>query len=226
MICDKEKIIKLTSLVFVLTMLGACGTARLNTLDSIGSDDLTSKKPINILVYTKQNKSNEIVLKNASNSLFREARKFSQQEKISLNSTGVSPGDWKDIAEDYFHEDEYNWIFEQRNKKYPEIAFQNFSDDIDSSREVHYRFCQLRTIQFANIKKETLSNDLEYWQSEMYSAAINGIYLLFKGNSSMDTQKFNTIEGRSLAGSILGGTEKYTFVLVGETNLYIFPKTQ
>lgn len=219
------KNIKIILLVASVLLVTSCASMnRLNTLESIGSDDLTSKKPINILVYAKQAEVKKSSLEEAANTLFNEAGKYVQQGKLTLNSTGISQGDWKEIADNYFHADEYNWIFEIRDEKYPEIAFQNFYDDSKASREVHYRFCQLRTIQFANISLSTLNEAPTYWQNEIYSAAIDGVYFLFKGNDSMVTQTFTTLDGKLLTGSVLGETDQYTFIFLGETNLYILPK--
>lgn len=208
-------------------VLAACASNnRPSHITSIGAEDLTRKKPVNVIIYheskilSKTNKFDSV-----STLTLRALESLSTEKRISLNKTASHSGDWLSVADQYFDDKEYNWTLRYRDTPFPEIGFQNFSTDIDSSSGVHFRYCKERTIQFANLSKNQLSEKKTYWEHQFYSAAIQSLYLLMKGKTSdLLPIQIRDYHGKIVNGTILGETGDYMFVLDGETFIYIIPK--
>jgi len=209
--------------------LTACASNnRPSHITSIGHEDLTSKKPVNVIIYHDKNqKSSQAsgVFKQNAQRVIVKLKHLDDTQKLSLNNIATHEGPWLEVADNYFSDDDYNWTIKLLHSNLPEIRFQNYSTDIDSSIEVHFRYCKERTIQFANISAARISADQEYWLDQFYPLAIHSLYLLMKGNTELVPVEIRDYQGRPIDGTLLGETDDYRFILNGETHIYITPKT-
>ena len=219
---------KKLTLLLISVVLNACvSNNRPNNITSIGIEDLTQKKAVNAIIFDNlspvvQEKTNNFdqAAKDITNALKEQAK----ANKIRLNNTATYTGDWLDVADLHFNDADYNWTLRFWDSNLPKLGFQNFSTDIDSSIEVHFRYCKERTIQFANISESQLSKDREYWLKHFYPAAIHSLYLLMKGNIELAPIQVKAYGGRLVSGTKLGESEHFIFVLNGETEIFIVPK--
>lgn len=210
-------------------MLAACASDnRPSYITSIGHEDLTSKKPINVIVYhdesQKGSQANKLFDQNAK-IIITKLKKLHAQNELNLSNTTTHNGNWLEVADNFFSDDDYNWVIRLPHADLPEIKFQNFSTDIDSSNGVHFRYCKERTIQYANIPSSQLSKDHEHWSKQFYTLATYSLYLLMKGNTELGPVAVRDYNGRKVSGTLLGETDDYRFILDGETHIYIAPKT-
>ena len=215
---------------FFIGLIASCtSNNRFNHITSIGHEDLTRTKPINVIIYHDKSQNS---LKKATHvpdskaqGVIQKLKSLNDLNKIILKNVTTHEGDWREVADNYFHSDDHNWTIELSHSDLPEIKFQNFSTDIDSSIEVHFRYCQERTIQFANISASTILADREYWLDQFYSLAIHSLYLLMKGNTELMPVEVRDYQGKIIWATLLGETKNYRFILKGETHIYIAPKT-
>ena len=220
--------IKPLTLLLISGVLCACvSNNRPNNITSIGIEDLTQKKAVNAIIFDnispaaqEKTKSFDQAAKDITNAL----KELAKGNKIRLNNTAAYTGDWLDVADLHFNDADYNWTLRFWDSHLPKLGFQNFSTDIDSSIEVHFRYCKERTIQFANISESQLSKDRKYWLKHFYPAAIHSLYLLMKGNIELAPIQVKAYGGRLVNGTKLGENEDFIFVLNGETEIYIVPK--
>ncbi|WP_018416575.1 hypothetical protein [Teredinibacter turnerae] len=208
--------------------LFACASNnRSDHITSIGIEDLTQKKPVNVIIYHDKNyAANERVAKFdlAAIEIANSLKALNNAKKIRLNNAAIYTGDWKDVADLHFNNTEYNWTLRFWDSNLPTLSFQNFSLDIDSSIEVHFRYCQERMIQFANLPESQYSKSREFWIKQFYPAAIHSLYLLMKGNKELTPIQVKDYSGRMVNGTKLGENADFIFVLNGETEIYIVPK--
>lgn len=219
--------IRQLALLLISSMLCACVSNRANNITSIGIEDLTHKKPVNVIIYhdidlgTHERTTDfHQAAKEISNTL----KRLANTNKIRLNNTDIHAGDWLDVADLHFNDEHYNWTLRFWDSNLPKLGFQNFSTDIDSSIEVHFRYCKERTIQYANIPESQLLKEREYWLKQFYPAAIHSLYLLMKGNIELTPIQVRAYGGRLINGTKLGENERFIFVLNGETEIFIVPK--
>lgn len=212
-----------------ISLLAACANNnRPSHITSIGHEDLTQKKPINVIIYHNESQSESQatqVFDKKNHRVISKLKNLHETRKISLNNVATHGGDWLEIADRYFNDDDYNWVINLPNSNLPEMRFQNFSTDIDSSIEVHFRYCKERSIQFANISTSRILADHELWLSQFYPLAIHSLYLLAKGNTELLPVQVRDYGGRTVNGTLLGEKDEYMFILEGETHIYIAPKT-
>jgi len=218
---------QLTLLLFSGVLSACVSNNRPSHITSIGIEDLTQKKPVNVIFYdntvsTLPEKAE--VFGQASKQILNSLTILSNTNKLSLKNTATYSGDWNDVANLHFNDKDYNWVLRFWGSRLPKLGFQNFSTDIDSSSEVHFRYCQERTIQFANIPDSQLVKDSEYWLKQFYPAAIHSLYLLMKGNIELTPIQVSAYGGKLINGTRLGENERFIFVLDGETKIYIVPK--
>ena len=215
-------------LLLLSGVLTACvSNNRANYITSIGIEDLTQKKAVNVIIYNDTDSEEHDTTADfhqAANEISNTLKLLTNTNKIRLNNTAMYAGDWHDAADLYFNDEQYNWTLRFWGTNLPKLGFQNFSTDIDSSIEVHLRYCKERTIQFANISESQLSKHHEYWLKQFYSAAIHSLYLLMKGNIELTPIHIEAYGGRKVNGTKLGENERFIFVLNGETEIFIVPK--
>lgn len=214
--------------LFISGLLSACASNnRSNYVTSIGTEDLTQKKPVNVIIYQERNleaRENKEVFNRAANEISSTLKQLSDKNRIRLNNTAFYSGDWFDVADLHFKDEDYNWTLKLWDSNLPKLGFQNFSTDIDSSVGVHFRYCKERTIQFANLSETQFSENPTYWKNQFYPAAIDSLYFLMKGNNELTPIQIKTYDGSLVNGTKLSENERYVFVLNGETEIYIVPK--
>lgn len=207
-------------------LLTSCATNsnRPDYISSIGDEDLTFKKPVNAIVYYESQpeaKPTRSELKRNAQFVIESLKSLNESKKIKVNNLATHNGKWFDVANNYFRDDDYNWRIKLIDSELPEIKFQNYSNDIDASTGVHFRYCKERTIQFANISTATISANYEYWNAQFYPLALESLYLLMKGNTELAPLTIRNYDGKAIGGTLLGETEDFMFILDGETHIYI-----
>ena len=217
--------------VLCIGLLTSCATNsnRPDYVSSIGHEDLTFKKTVNVIVYYEtrtEAKQTRNDLKRNAQFVIESLHNLNESKKIRVNHLATHNGEWFDVANNYFRDNDYNWRINVIDSEHPEIKFQNYSNDIDTSTGVHFRYCIERTIQFANISTATLSANYEYWIEQFYPLALESLYLLMKGNTELAPVTIRNYEGKAIGGTLLGETEDFMLVLNGETHIYIASKNQ
>jgi hypothetical protein len=217
--------------VLCIGLLTSCATSsnRPDYISSIGHEDLTFKKPVNAIVYYESQpeaKQTRSELKRNAQFVIEGLNNLDESKKINVNNLATHNGNWFAVANNYFRDDDYNWRIKLIDSELPEIKFQNYSNDIDTSKGVHFRYCKERTIQFANISTATISANYEYWNEQFYPLALQSLYLLMKGNTGLAPITIRNYEGNAIGGTLLGETENFIFILYGETHIYIASRNQ
>ena len=218
-------------IVFTAILLTACSTQMVtrSIITSIGQEDVSLKKPINVVIYQKSNDSLSIEnqstqLNDAVDQITKKLKSYESNGQIKLNNMGSALGAWESAANEVFDENEYNWLFEIKRSSTPKVAFRHFSKDIDSSKGMHFRFYALRSIEFANIDARTVNKQYEFWVEKLITASTDAAYLLLKGNDSMAEIQFTRVDGSESIGTFLGETDQYKFIFYGEKYLFIAPR--
>lgn len=87
--------------LFISGLLSACASNnRSNYVTSIGTEDLTQKKPVNVIIYQDRNleaRENKEVFNRAANEISSTLKQLSDKNRIRLNNTAFYSGDWFDV---------------------------------------------------------------------------------------------------------------------------------